>query len=370
MITVNTGDSPELEAFLAQRIYEHNAAVTGYNDAESFTASHQREGGGIDAGISGYTWGGCCYVSYLWVAQAFRRIGIGGELLDAVERHARSKRCRLIVVGSHTFQAPDFYARRGYQPVARIDDYPVGHADIFFTKRLEFQRTMKPHDIEVFESEPGGMSVLPTPSRALARLLAFAIPPAAIALAARADEPRLVTRAGYASILSDLTTPADGSGNADVTIVEWFDYDCPFCRRTHPHLKEALRTDSKIRILYKEWPVFGEVSAYAAQSALAANFQGKYLQAHDALISTPESITDKAHVNATLQAAGIDMARLSRDREAHAAEIAAILTRSNEEAAQLGLKGTPGFLIGRQFVPRSLDLSQLRQLIVYARAPQ
>jgi GNAT superfamily N-acetyltransferase len=137
MVTINTGDSPELEAFLAQRIYEYNAAVTGYHDAESFTAVRRGQDGNVDAGISGYTWGGCCYISYLWVSQALRGIGIGGELLEAAERHASKKRCRQIVLGSHTFQAPEFYARRGYQPVARIDDYPVGHADIFFTKRLE-----------------------------------------------------------------------------------------------------------------------------------------------------------------------------------------------------------------------------------------
>lgn len=135
-ITVRTGDDPQFEAFLAERIYEFNAAATGYHDAESFNAGRQSESGTIDAGISGYTWGGCCYVSYLWVAESLRGRGIGGELLDAVERHAREKRCQLMVLGSHTFQAPEFYARRGYEQVARIDDYPVGHADIFFTKRL------------------------------------------------------------------------------------------------------------------------------------------------------------------------------------------------------------------------------------------
>jgi protein-disulfide isomerase len=186
-------------------------------------------------------------------------------------------------------------------------------------------------------------------------------------MAAHADDPRLITPAAQAAILADLKTPAAGSKNADATIVEWFDYDCPFCRRTHPHLQDALRTDPDLRIVYKEWPVFGEVSEYAAQSALAANWQGRYLQ--DALISTPDAIADRAHVDATLRAAGIDMARLSRDRQAHAREITAILARSFTEAAQLDLKGTPGFLIGRQFVPRSLDLPQLRRLIAYARAP-
>jgi protein-disulfide isomerase len=189
-------------------------------------------------------------------------------------------------------------------------------------------------------------------------------------MAARADDPRLITPAAQDRILADLKMPAAGSKNADVTIVEWFDYDCPFCRKTHPHLQDALRTDPNLRIVYKEWPVFGEVSEYAAQSALAASWQGRYLQAHDALISTPDAIADRAHVDSTLRAAGIDMAQLSRDRQAHVREIAGILARSANEAALLGLRGTPGFLIGRQFVSRSLDLPQLRQLIAYARAPR
>jgi GNAT superfamily N-acetyltransferase len=136
-IAVRAGDAPEIEAFLAERIYEYNAAATGYHDGESFTAIHQSASGTIEAGASGYTWGGCCYVAYLWVSEPLRGRGIGTELLNAVERHARDKQCRVVLLGSHTFQAPGFYARRGYEQVARINDHPVGHASIFFTKRLD-----------------------------------------------------------------------------------------------------------------------------------------------------------------------------------------------------------------------------------------
>jgi len=138
-IAVRTGDAPELEAFLAQRIYEYNAAVTGYHDGESFTASCQSESGDIEAGTSGFTWGGCCYISYLWVSEAFRGRGIGSELLAAVECHARKQRCRLVLLSSHSFQAPEFYARRGYGQVARINDHPVGYVDIVYAKRLDTQ---------------------------------------------------------------------------------------------------------------------------------------------------------------------------------------------------------------------------------------
>ena len=139
MIAVYRGDAPEIEAFLAQRIYEYNAAATGYNDAESFTAVQKDAAGAVEAGISGYTWGGCCYISYLWVSKPLRGKGLGSELLGAVERHAREKRCVLVLVSSHSFQAPEFYAHKGYERVARVIDHPVGHSSIFYTKRLDGQ---------------------------------------------------------------------------------------------------------------------------------------------------------------------------------------------------------------------------------------
>ena len=138
-IAVRSGDAPELEAYLAQRIYEYNAAATGYHDGESFTASYQSESANIEAGTSGFTWGGCCYISYLWVSEALRGRGIGSELLGAVESHAREKRCRLVLLSSHSFQAPDFYASRGYEQVARINDYPVGYVDIVYANRVGTQ---------------------------------------------------------------------------------------------------------------------------------------------------------------------------------------------------------------------------------------
>ena len=134
-ITIRTGDAPEIEAPLAQRIYEFNAAATGYHDGDSFSAVRQSESGQLEAGASGYTWGGCCTLAHLWVSEPLRRQGIGSELLEAVEHHARQKRSRIVFLSTHSFQGPDFYARRGYEQVARVNDHPVGHANFFFAKR-------------------------------------------------------------------------------------------------------------------------------------------------------------------------------------------------------------------------------------------
>ena len=136
-VDIHVGDASDLETFLAERIYEFNAAATGYRDAESFAARCRDDSGEIEAGITGFTWGGSCFVSYLWVSEELRGRGIGGGLLSAAEAHARGKGCRVVVLSSHSFQAPEFYARRGYEAVARIIDYPVGHEDIVLVKRLD-----------------------------------------------------------------------------------------------------------------------------------------------------------------------------------------------------------------------------------------
>jgi ribosomal protein S18 acetylase RimI-like enzyme len=135
-IRISAGEAPELEAFLAERIYEFNAKVTGYLDGKSFSAACRDGRGAIWAGATGYTWGGCCYISHLWVQESERARGVGTALLKSVERYAESNACKVILLATHTFQAPGFYERMGYEVRAAIQDYPVGYASILFAKRL------------------------------------------------------------------------------------------------------------------------------------------------------------------------------------------------------------------------------------------
>jgi GNAT superfamily N-acetyltransferase len=136
LLILGVGEAPEIEAFLAQRIYEFNARATGYFDGESFSVTRRDESGAIRAGVSGYTWGGCCYVAYLWVDEAERRHGLGTALLRAAEEHAKTKHCKVVFVGTHTFQAPGFYERTGYKQQSVVHDHPVGHASMVFAKHL------------------------------------------------------------------------------------------------------------------------------------------------------------------------------------------------------------------------------------------
>lgn len=136
-IVLSVGEAPEIQAFLAERIYEFNAKATGYFDGESFSGTQRDESGVIRAGVCGYTWGGCGYVSYLWVDESERGRGLGTALLNAAEAHARMKGCKVMFLATHVFQAPGFYERMGYERRAFVQDHPVGHASLMLAKSLQ-----------------------------------------------------------------------------------------------------------------------------------------------------------------------------------------------------------------------------------------
>jgi protein-disulfide isomerase len=181
-----------------------------------------------------------------------------------------------------------------------------------------------------------------------------------------AQSPPLITAEAQKHILNEPGVPTFGAARADVTVVEYFDYNCPFCRALAPAFHAFIDKDHAAAVLYKEWPIFGGVSIYAAQSALAANFQGKYLQAHDALINAPR-LAANSQVDAALRRAGIDMAQLKKDLVAHRAAIDGLLMRNEAEARGLGLRGTPGILAGRQLVSGISDLAGLESAVAVSR---
>jgi protein-disulfide isomerase len=181
-----------------------------------------------------------------------------------------------------------------------------------------------------------------------------------------AQDVQIITRAGQKQMLANPGTQAAGARTPDVTIVEYVDYNCPYCKKLVPTLQALLAQDAKIAVIYKDWPILGDVSVYAASSALAAGWQGKYLVAHDALISGPR-LAQNEQVDSILQTAGVNMDALKKDRVSHATEIAALLERNDEEAHALTLKGTPGIVVGRQLLPGITDLSNLQQLVANSR---
>ena len=168
------------------------------------------------------------------------------------------------------------------------------------------------------------------------------------------------------SILKDSGTAVLGAANPEVTVVEYFDYNCPYCRKLAPSIHALVKNDQKVAVVFKEWPIFGGISVYAARSALASQWQGKYLTAHDALIGASR-LSQAAEVDEALQNAGINLPELKKTLAAHGAQIDAMLARNNAEAHSLGMRGTPGLLVGRDVSTSIGDLAGLQIAVAEAR---
>lgn len=168
-------------------------------------------------------------------------------------------------------------------------------------------------------------------------------------------------------ILHDPEAPVGGNERGDVTIVTFFDYNCPFCKRTVKPMNDVVRADGKVRVVYKEWPILAKSSVYGAKLALAARYQGKYLDAHHALMALGSRPSEDA-MRRAVAGAGIDMRRLEADARTHDRAITALLRRNNAQAEELGLRGTPSFMIEPFLIPTALDAAGFRQVISDARA--
>jgi protein-disulfide isomerase len=169
-----------------------------------------------------------------------------------------------------------------------------------------------------------------------------------------------------ASVLRDPDAGMAGNPQGDIAIVEWFDYNCPYCRRLQPELQQVVYDDGKVRWVLKEWPILGPVSVVASRMAIACRYQDKYVQAHDALIGTNSKLTE-SRIDELLAGAGIDVDRARRDRDANAAAIDGLLARNNAQAQGLGFRGTPSFIVGKFRVPGVLTMAQFEQVIADAR---
>jgi protein-disulfide isomerase len=177
---------------------------------------------------------------------------------------------------------------------------------------------------------------------------------------------RAGTEPSETSVLRDPDVPVIGNPDGDIAIVEWFDYQCPYCRKLEPELRQVVQDDGKVRLVLKDWPILGPVSVVAARMALACKFQDKYREAHDAMIGINSKLTEP-RIDELLSGAGIDVDRAKRDLAANGKAIDAILARNNEQAEGLGFNGTPSFIVGKFRVPGVLTMEQFGQVIADAR---
>ena len=182
-------------------------------------------------------------------------------------------------------------------------------------------------------------------------------------LSARAEGEDVLTEA---RVLRDPDIPVAGNASGDISIVEYFDYQCPYCRKVEPELRQVVFDDGKVRLVWKDWPILGPMSVTASRIALASRYQDKFIQAHDALISINSKLTE-AKIREALSTAGVDIDRLNRDLAGKADAIDTTLRRNNDQALAFEFRGTPSFIVGKFRVPGVITMAQFGQAIADAR---
>lgn len=135
-LTILDAPDPRDVAALDDRVNEYNIAHTGITDARDLAIVLRDERGELMAGLYGWTWGRCCEVRTLWVHERLRGRGLGTRLMTAAEREARARGAALMVLSTHSFQAPSFYEALGFEVVGEVEDYPMGHRSIYLRKWL------------------------------------------------------------------------------------------------------------------------------------------------------------------------------------------------------------------------------------------
>ncbi|MBN9025504.1 MULTISPECIES: DsbA family protein [Kaistia] len=171
------------------------------------------------------------------------------------------------------------------------------------------------------------------------------------------------------SVLRDPEAPVGGNPRGDVTIVAFFDYNCPYCKLSAVDLARVVKEDGRIRLVYKDWAILSAASVQGAQYALAAKYQGKYVAAHNALMRLSGGHRSGAEMLQAIKASGVDVNRLQADLSAHGPQISALMKRNHAQALGLGMNGTPTYLIG-DFRTSTLDYNGFKQAVAEARRRQ
>lgn len=161
---------------------------------------------------------------------------------------------------------------------------------------------------------------------------------------------------------ADTNAGVIGNPDGEIVLIEFFDYNCPYCRRAAPILFELIEDNPDLRIVMREWPILGPDSELAARASLAALKQDGFAAFHEELMAQPRA--NAVMIRRAAEAAGLDYARLQSDMDA--TDITAHIEASRQAAADLGISGTPTFLIGETLVPGLLEKPALQSLITEA----
>jgi protein-disulfide isomerase len=181
------------------------------------------------------------------------------------------------------------------------------------------------------------------------------------------DAMTAASRAAIAAARETMVDPADpvgGNAQGDVTIVEFFDTRCPYCRKLEPTMAEFLARDHGVRLVYKDLPILGPASLLGSKALLAAQKQGGYEKLRDAIMSAPPNTT-QAMVQAAAQKLGLDWKRLEHDMDDPA--ITTRIQTNLKLAHDIGIEGTPALVIGSTLIPGAVDLAELQTAVAAER---
>jgi protein-disulfide isomerase len=165
-------------------------------------------------------------------------------------------------------------------------------------------------------------------------------------------------------LVNNPASPVIGNPAGNVTVVEFLDYRCPYCKAVHQSIADVIAADGNVRVVIKEFPILGEDSLFAARAALAAGKQGKYAEMHTALMTFKGKLSAPDVENIALGLA-LDVARLKEDMKAP--EVDQELQQNYTLAESLGINGTPAFIIGETLIPGAIKLEDLKAHIAKAR---
>jgi protein-disulfide isomerase len=184
---------------------------------------------------------------------------------------------------------------------------------------------------------------------------------------AQADRQKAAVEAQTAALNDPGALPVLGNPEGDVTVVEFFDYNCPYCRGVAEDVLETVKADGNVRLVLKELPILRDSSRVAAQAAIAAAQQDAYEEFHRRLMTEVTKINRK-NVFALAGRMSLDVEQLKTDMQSQATK--RTLQASFQLAQNLEIRGTPAFVVGEKVVPGAVDADRLKDLIAEARAAQ
>jgi protein-disulfide isomerase len=177
------------------------------------------------------------------------------------------------------------------------------------------------------------------------------------------ERQKVALRTKQDELLHDPLSPVSGNPKGEITLVEFYDYRCGFCKHAASAVTELQKVDPRVRVVYKDFPILGEPSELAAKAALASQAQGKHQAFHEALLASHSDMTKESILKIAAKV-GLDTKRLQADMANPKWQ--AVIAKNRALARELGIAGTPGFIVGNELVPGALDLNGLKTLIARA----